>query len=53
VSEHVDVLIVGGGGVGHAMALQLGRAGISTLLVERRGGRSIHPKVLGVNECPS
>jgi 2-polyprenyl-6-methoxyphenol hydroxylase-like FAD-dependent oxidoreductase len=49
VSEHVDVLIVGGGGVGHAMALQLGRAGISTLLVERRSGRSTHPKALGAH----
>ena len=46
MAEHVDVLIVGGGAVGHAMALQLGRAGISTLLVERRGGRSTHPKAL-------
>jgi putative polyketide hydroxylase len=50
VPEHVDVLIVGGGGVGHAMALQLGRAGISTLLVERRGGRSTHPKALGAHQ---
>lgn len=50
MSEHVDVLIVGGGGVGHAMALQLGRAGISTLLVERRGGRSTHPKALGAHQ---
>ena len=50
MSEHVDVLIVGGGGVGHAMALQLGRAGVSTLLIERRGGRSIHPKALGAHQ---
>ena len=50
MAEHVDVLIVGGGGVGHAMALQLGRAGISTLLVERRGGRSTHPKALGAHQ---
>ena len=50
MAEHVDVLIVGGGAVGHAMALQLGRAGISTLLVERRGGRSTHPKALGAHQ---
>lgn len=47
--ENVDVLIVGGGGVGHAMALQLGRAEISTLLVERRASRSSHPKALGAH----
>ena len=50
MAEHVDVLIVGGGGVGQAMALQLGRAGISTLLVERRRGRSTHPKALGAHQ---
>jgi 2-polyprenyl-6-methoxyphenol hydroxylase-like FAD-dependent oxidoreductase len=47
--EAFEVLIVGGGPVGHAMALQLGRAGISTLLVERKAEPSVHPKALGVH----
>jgi putative polyketide hydroxylase len=44
-----DVLVVGGGPVGHAMALQLGQTGISTLVVERKPSRAIHPKALGVH----
>ena len=44
-----DVLVIGGGPVGHAMALQLGQAGISALVVERRPARATHPKALGVH----
>jgi putative polyketide hydroxylase len=47
--DATDVLVVGGGPVGHAMALQLGQAGISTLVVERRPSRATHPKALGVH----
>ncbi|MEY2476978.1 MAG: hypothetical protein QOG87_2293 [Actinomycetota bacterium] len=41
--------MVGGGPVGLSMALQLGRAGIRTLLVERRAGTSTHPRAFGIH----
>jgi putative polyketide hydroxylase len=48
-ARDVDVLVVGGGPVGLSMALQLGRAGIETLLVERRATVSTHPKAFGIH----
>ncbi|MFF2963488.1 FAD-dependent monooxygenase [Streptomyces sp. NPDC057963] len=46
----VPVLIVGGGTVGLATALFLGRHGIPALVVERRPGPTKHPRALGINE---
>src|SRR2546430_8480941 len=45
----VPVLIVGGGIVGLSASLFLSRQGISSLLVERHSGTSIHPRARGVN----
>ena len=47
--ENVPVLIVGGGIVGLSASLFLSRLGISSLLVERHRGTSIHPRARGVN----
>lgn len=46
--REVDVVIVGAGPAGLTMALHLGQAGIRTLVVERRGSLSRHPKANGV-----
>lgn len=35
ITNHVDVLVVGGGTAGHVAAIQAGRAGAKTLIVER------------------
>ena len=43
------VIIVGGGPVGLAMALLLGRLGIDHVLVERAAGTTDHPKARGVD----
>lgn len=48
-TEHVPVLIVGGGIVGLSASLFLSRQGIRSLLVERHPGTSIHPRARGVN----
>ncbi|MEH6819369.1 MAG: FAD-dependent monooxygenase [Dietzia psychralcaliphila] len=40
----VDVLVVGGGPVGLATVVELGRRGISTALVERHDSTSVFPK---------
>lgn len=48
-SEHVPVLIVGGGIVGLSASLFLSRQGVRSLLVERHAGTSIHPRSRGVN----
>ncbi|HTF49261.1 MAG TPA: FAD-dependent oxidoreductase [Pseudonocardia sp.] len=45
----VDVVVVGAGPVGLSTALQLGRAGIRTLIVERHAGLAHHPKAIGVH----
>jgi 2-polyprenyl-6-methoxyphenol hydroxylase-like FAD-dependent oxidoreductase len=45
----VPVLIVGGGPVGLAASLFLAEHGISSLLVERHRGTSIHPRAHGIN----
>lgn len=46
---HIPVLIVGGGIVGLSASLFLSHHGISSLLVERHMGTSIHPRARGVN----
>ncbi len=45
----VDVLIAGGGPVGLTASILLSRLGITSLLVERRPGTSLHPKARGIN----
>ncbi|MEU0939673.1 FAD-dependent monooxygenase [Embleya sp. NPDC005971] len=48
-SPEVEVLVIGAGPVGLATALQLGRLGVTTRVVERRGSTSTHPKAHVVN----
>ncbi|MFG2988378.1 FAD-dependent monooxygenase [Streptomyces sp. NPDC048257] len=50
VPTRVPVLVVGGGTVGLATALFLGRHGVPALVVERQPGPMPHPRALGVNE---
>ena len=45
----VPVLIIGGGIVGLAASLCLSHHGISSLLIERHSGTSIHPRARSVN----
>jgi 2-polyprenyl-6-methoxyphenol hydroxylase-like FAD-dependent oxidoreductase len=45
LQKTVEVLVVGGGPVGLALALDLGMRGVSTLLVERRDGTVSVPKM--------
>jgi 2-polyprenyl-6-methoxyphenol hydroxylase-like FAD-dependent oxidoreductase len=47
--EHVAVLIVGGGPVGLATALELARHGVRSLLVERHDTTTRHPKTRNLN----
>src|SRR6185503_18673759 len=47
--REVDVLIAGGGPVGLTASILLSRLGVSSLLVERHPGTSIHPKARGIN----
>jgi putative polyketide hydroxylase len=47
--DDCEVAVVGGGPVGLSMALQLGRLGIRTELIERRTGPTRHPKATGVH----
>jgi 2-polyprenyl-6-methoxyphenol hydroxylase-like FAD-dependent oxidoreductase len=47
--ERVPVLIVGGGPVGLAMALELARCGVRSLLVERHDTTTRHPKARNLN----
>ena len=49
LSEAVEVLIIGAGPVGLAAAIELGRAGVRTLVIERRDTLSRHPKALGIH----
>jgi putative polyketide hydroxylase len=46
---NVPVLIVGGGPVGLSSSLLLAHYGVSSLLVERHPGTSIHPRARGIN----
>ncbi|MFC8567083.1 FAD-dependent monooxygenase [Streptomyces sp. NPDC057245] len=48
LSENPDVLVVGGSTVGLCTALFLSRAGISTLVVERRQTPPAHPRAMGI-----
>lgn len=48
-NEEADVVVIGAGPVGCAIALQLGRLGITTALFERRSGLSRHPKAGGIH----
>jgi putative polyketide hydroxylase len=48
-AESFEVVVVGAGPVGLVSAIQLGRAGIETLLLERRATFSTHPKSGGIH----
>jgi putative polyketide hydroxylase len=48
-TEHVPVLIVGGGPVGLSASLLLSRHGVRSVLVERHPSTSVHPKARGLN----
>jgi putative polyketide hydroxylase len=48
-SQHVPVLIVGGGIVGLSASLFLSQHSVHSLLVERHSGTSIHPRGRSVN----
>jgi len=45
----VDVLIAGGGPVGLTASILLSRFGVTSVLVERHPGTSLHPKARGIN----
>ena len=47
--ERAEVIVIGAGPVGLVSALQLGRAGIKTLVLERRETFSVHPKAAGIH----
>src|SRR5262245_38327593 len=47
--QEVPVVIVGGGPVGLTASILLSRLGVTSLLVERHPGTSIHPKARGIN----
>src|ERR1700728_4372624 len=47
--ERAEVIVIGAGPVGLVSALQLGRAGIKTLVLERRPTFSVHPKAAGIH----
>ena len=47
--ETFEVIIVGAGPVGLVSALQLGRAGVKALVLERRPTFSVHPKAAGIH----
>jgi putative polyketide hydroxylase len=49
MSTSTDVVIVGAGPVGLSAALQLGAAGVRTLVLERRRTLSTHPKAVGIH----
>jgi 2-polyprenyl-6-methoxyphenol hydroxylase-like FAD-dependent oxidoreductase len=49
MAAEIEVLVVGGGPVGLSCGLQLARAGVRTLLVERRPTLSQHPKAVGIH----
>jgi len=44
-----DVVVIGGGPVGLVSTIQLGRAGVKTLLLERRPTFSVHTKAAGIH----
>ena len=48
-TSQFEVIIIGAGPIGLVSALQLGRAGIRTLLLERRATFSVHPKASGIH----
>jgi len=47
--DQIPVLIVGGGPVGLALAIELGMAGVRCMLVERRDGSVTVPKMSGLS----
>jgi putative polyketide hydroxylase len=47
--ERAEVIVIGAGPVGLVSAIQLGRAGIKTLVLERRRTFSVHPKASGIH----
>jgi 2-polyprenyl-6-methoxyphenol hydroxylase-like FAD-dependent oxidoreductase len=47
--ETVPVIIVGGGPVGLAAALELSRYGVPSLLLERHDSTTWHPKARNLN----
>lgn len=48
-TANFDVVVIGGGPVGLVSAIQLGRAGVKTLLLERRPTFSVHTKAAGIH----
>lgn len=49
IPERTQVVVLGAGPVGLATALQLGKWGVDTLLLERRSTLSRHPKAGGIH----
>lgn len=49
MKTETPVIIVGGGPVGLATAIMLSNLGVASILVERKGSTSRHPKARGVN----
>ena len=47
--DQATVLVVGGGPVGLALGVLLGRWGIGCVVVERRSGTSVLPRATGIN----
>ena len=47
-AARIPVLIAGGGPVGLALAIELGRSGIACILVEKRDGTVTLPKMSGL-----
>ena len=48
VNEPVDVLVVGAGPIGLALACHLRQLGLTVRLIEKRAGPSVHSKAIGL-----
>ena len=49
-THQTQVLIIGGSLVGLSAALFLAWRGVDTILVEKHGGSSLHPRAIGFTE---